>query len=735
MTDVTKILDGLNEQQAEAVVAPPGPLMITAGAGSGKTTVLTRRIAWLVEAAGVSRHRIIAVTFTNKAAREMKSRVNDLLGADYAPYQIATFHGFSNRFLRIYHEAAGLPKDFTILDQDDQKSFIGRLIEGSQLSTKSATSRDIQNYINRKKEQQLRAAQAHLSGEYRDRLFAPIYEIYERECNARGLVDFAEIILRTVEVMQRNEFVRNKNRDRYLHVLVDEFQDTNPMQIEWLKLFGSHSNYVTAVGDEDQSIYGWRGAVAKNMLDFMEIFPNAKLIRLEQNYRSTQTILSAANAVISNNKDRFEKNLWSDREGGHQIKLHPAYDNRDEAQYVAKKILDHHEAGTAFSDMAVLYRTHAQSRVFEGTLASHRIPFRIYGGVRFFSRMEVKHALAYLRLIVDSDNNPAFERVINEPARGVGAVAMNRIIEVARNQGVSFMGAAKMIVDDPSEQKRIQTPLKKFIEIIDSLQVESAGLTLSRIIALVNERSGLREHYTNKNTEQDKSRVENLDELVNSGENFIRTVIDNQDFETSFGDDVGAIAPFLDSVTLDAGDTYDDNPDLVQMMTLHQAKGLEFPVVFLVGMDEQILPHANAIANYTGQRDAIDEERRLCYVGMTRAEDHLYLTRATLRQVMGRWTNFRPSRFLREIPKKYYQISKFEDDDVNSDSNAEATVTNIEDEVDSLPGRLVRHRKFGEGTVIYASVEHACTLIRINFDNVGEKVLVMDQAALEFIDN
>lgn len=737
MTDVTRILDGLNEQQREAVVAPPGPLLITAGAGSGKTTVLARRIAWLIQASGVSPHRIIAVTFTNKAAREMKSRVDSLLGRNSAPYQIATFHGFSNRFLRIHHEAAGLPRDFTILDQDDQKSFINRLIKDGQLKVQDKTPGQIQSYINNKKEKQLRAAQAHNDSNRNNEIMAPVYQLYEQECNIRGLVDFAEILLRTVEVMQRNQLVRTEMHERYHHILVDEFQDTNEIQIEWLKLFSSNLKYITAVGDEDQSIYGWRGAVAKNMLSFGSIFPNTKLIRLEKNYRSTQTILSAANSVISRNRDRFEKNLWTDHKGGDPIGYYSAYDYRDESHFVASKIQELYETGIPYSNMSILYRTHAQSNIFETTLSSYKIPFRIYGGVRFFSRMEIKHSLAYLRLIVDPDNDPAFQRVINYPPRGIGDGAQRRVFELAQHESVSLMEAARMIAQDESEQMRIRKPLKEFVELIEGMESDCAGLTLSGIIKHVNANSGLRDHYLSKDTEIDKPRVENLDELINAGENFVQTNMNETTSHESVGDGRESITPFLDSVTLDAGDTFDDMPDTLSLMTLHQAKGLEFPVVFLVGMDEKFLPHVNAMTIGLPSRihDQIEEERRLCYVGMTRAKDQLYLTRAGFRLSFGKSDFYKPSRFLNEIPPEYLWRASLDSDNGQPDSGPSASIFDSEEELDDLPGKLVRHKKFGEGTVIDVTIEPAHTIVRINFEDVGEKQLLMELAGLEFFDD
>ncbi|MDE0308977.1 MAG: UvrD-helicase domain-containing protein [Acidiferrobacterales bacterium] len=737
MTDVTTVLEGLNEQQREAVVASPGPLLITAGAGSGKTTAITRRIAWLIEANGVSPHQILAVTFTNKAAREMKARVEQLLGTNAAPGGIATFHGFSCRFLRIYHEAARLPRDFTILDQDDQKSFINRLINDSQLRIGKWNAKDVQSYINGKKERQLRASKTHEPSSRREEIMGPIYELYEHECNIRGLVDFAEILLRTVEVMQRNELVRSEIHERYQHILVDEFQDTNAIQIEWLKLFSNHLNYITAVGDEDQSIYGWRGAVAKNMLSFTSLFPNTRLIRLEKNYRSTQTILTAANSVIARNSDRFEKKLWTDQDSGEPIGFFTASDHQDESWFVAEKAKALHEAGFAYSDMTILYRTHAQSNIFETTLSSYRIPFRIYGGVRFFLRMEIKHALAYLRLIVDPDNGPAFQRVINVPPRGIGEVAQRRVFEVARHEDISLMQAARIIANDGSEQSRIKTPLGEFIELIERMETDCSGFGLTETIKHVNAHSGLRDLYLLRDTEIDKPRVENLDELINAGANFIQMNIDHGTSGESAADGREAIILFLDTVALDAGDTFDETSDTLSLMTLHQAKGLEFPVVFLVGMDEKLLPHANALEYGRVRRtfDQVEEERRLCYVGMTRAKKQLYLTRAKLRMYFGHLTPYVPSRFINEIPKQC--IRKVTPDFAagQSDSDTSVATLDLEEELEDLRGRRVRHKKFGEGTVTDITVGQGHTIVQIRFEDVGEKLLLLEQAGLEFLDN
>ena len=723
MTDVTNILKDLNERQREAVVASPGPLLITAGAGSGKTAVLVRRIAWLIEATGVSRHRIMAVTFTNKAAREMRSRVESMLGNQSAPSKIGTFHGLSNIFLRVHHQEAGLPHDFTIVDADDQKSFITRLVRDHQLPIGELSAREFQHYINKCKEQQIRATNTNPSN-HREAICAEVYRLYEHECNLRGLVDFTELLLRTLEVMQRNEIVRDANQERYLHVLVDEFQDTNALQLEWLKIFFAKYRNVTAVGDEDQSIYGWRGAVAENMLDFERLFSNAKLIRLEQNYRSTQPILNAANAVISNNRNRYEKKLWTEQKGGCLIKLFSAEDFEAEAAFIADTVEQIESSNLSYSDIAVLYRTNAQSRVFEVEFSSRGIPFRLYGGVRFYSRLEIKHVLAYLRLLVDLHNNDAFERIVNNPPRGIGDGTLRKVGEVARNKEISNWDATLEIISDTSSQSRMVAPLHRFIEMMDGLRNECHGISLHEIIGRTIKVSKLRDYYMVRNTDIDMARVENLDEMLNAGANFIR----NKEID----DNENAIVPFLDEVTLDAGDTHDGNLSAVQMMTLHLAKGLEFPVVFLTGLDENLLPHANAIYNRSGypssEPNPLEEERRLCYVGMTRAQQQLYLTRADRRLLHGQWQRYRPSRFVREIPRDYVEF-------VDHSKIESVNPTVHQDELRDLLGKEVQHAKFGNGIVLKTEEGGEYCLVKVNFYASGEKLLVWDQANLQILEN
>ena len=655
LTDVSEILDRLNERQREAVAAEPGPLLVTAGAGSGKTSVLVRRIAWLIKAFGVSKYQIMAVTFTNKAAREMKFRVEDLLGMDEAPYRIGTFHGLSNSFLRIYHEAAGLESDFTIIDGSDQKSLISRLNRDLRLAVGDIKPQQFQTYINRSKSNQLRASGL-TPRTYREQIYISAYQEYERYCEENSLVDFEELLLRTVELLTRNQLVREELQDRYQHILVDEFQDTNHMQLEWLKLFCGKRNQITAVGDEDQSIYGWRGALAENMIQFEKIFPGTRIVRLEQNYRSTQTILNAANAVIQHNDQRYSKELWTERKIGASVKLFNAYDSQHEAKFVAEVIQSGVSQSVPYSNFAVLYRTNAQSREFEEVFGYEQIPFRIYGGLRFYQRKEIKDILAYLRLLIEPNNNEAFSRIVNFPRRGIGNVAQERIAQYASSRNLSYWQASLEIVKS-SVQVHFRKTLAEFLDLFKRIRENCEHEPFGDIIAYTIQLSGVKQFYESRKLETDITRIENLDELENAAANFIRS--------SKYEDSYESIRPFLDTVALDSDDKHDENTlNAVQVMTLHLAKGLEFPVVFLVGVDEHLLPHVLSLkgdqkGGKRADEDSLAEERRLFYVGMTRAEQQLYLTRSRIRMVRGRTNVFRPSRFLHEIPGKFLDTVQF----------------------------------------------------------------------------
>ena len=744
MTYENEILEGLNERQREAVAADTRPLLITAGAGSGKTLVLVRRIAWLIKARNIPRNQIMAVTFTNKAAREMRERVENRLGTYNAPSRMGTFHGLSNLFLRINFEAAGLNRDFTIIDSADQRSIIKRIIENSDVRAGDMKPQQIQALINQWKEQQLRFSNVVPIGNYQ-KTGRAVYELYEKHCNKNDLVDFAELLLRAVEVMQRNQIIREENQKWFEHVLVDEFQDTNHLQLEWLKLFCGSKKKITAVGDEDQSIYEWRGAIAENMLQFTEYFPNTQIVRLEQNYRSTQTILDAANSVIKNNVNRYKKNLWTSQGRGDLIKIYEAANETEEAKFVASKLKELAASGTSFSNMAILYRTNAQSRVFEDTLAFANIPFRIYGGLRFFERKEIKDALAYMRLIIDPHNADAFLRVINFPNRGIGAVSLNHIVNFANSHQISLWQASENIVKGftSTVPNRVQSTLRKFVNLIQNLQKNCERAPFPSIARRCIEDTGLVKHFDRSKLDLDVSRVENLYELINAATNFIE--------RSHHEDNIGAIRPFLDAVTLDADDNYEEaQQDKVQLMTLHLAKGLEFPVVFIVGVGEDILPHVLSVKDGGRDSDAdsnprLLEERRLFYVGITRAQNKLFLTTANSRQAYGNFRQYRPSRFLSEIPRECL-------DSLNSTARARtrknrSTIFSPKISSANLKfkpkkpkntfpflGKTVTHRAFGEGTVTGLQYQGKMPLVTVNFRKSGPKLIAWRQHEFKILD-
>ncbi len=725
MEDINQRLARLNPQQREAVTAPDGPLLVTAGAGSGKTAVLVNRIAWLIGVRRVPAHRIIAVTFTNKAAREMKGRVQDLLQGERINPQLGTFHGLCNQFLRVRHEEAGLDRRFGIMDQDDQKTMIASLMKSKGLNLKEYTPRSVQNYINQRKDAKKRAGESETFS-YKDDLSERIYELYEQACEEQGLVDFAELILRTVEVMERNAEVREHIQDRYLHVLIDEFQDTNELQFQWMELFGGKHQNICAVGDEDQSIYSWRGALAGNLKRFERNYRDALVIRLEQNYRSTKHILDAANALIRHNSDRYEKKLWTGRSGGNRIKYLSAGDSIDEARFVADQIAHLTSSGRSYSEFAVLYRTNAQSRNFEEMLGAQGIPFRVYGGVRFYSRKEVKDAVSYLRLISNSNANDALLRAINSPPRGVGDVTKKAIAEHAGEQKVSYWEAACELVNRGGRWAR----MAPFVKLINQLRELNETHSLRELTGATIELSGLRAHYEKQaDSAEERDRIVNLDELITAA----------ADYERIYGSGISAeaLGDYLDTVALDPGDTHDDEPqERVQMMTLHSAKGLEFPVVFLTGLDETVLPHFfsmeaswQSFGKNKKEKQALEEERRLCYVGITRAEEQLFITRANRRMVRGEWWDFRRSRFLKEIPPQLIEpvysspaLNPFEPDDIGLE---------LDDECYDWLGKSVTHRKFGFGVVTEAEPNGDNPYLTVEFETYGTKMVLSEYVTPE----
>ena len=724
MNDISDNLSKLNPRQKEAVTAPDGPLLVTAGAGSGKTAVLVNRIAWLISQNQVPADRIIAVTFTNKAAREMKQRVQDLLWGETVNPVVGTFHGLCNQFLRIHYQAAGLNQYFSIMDQDDQKSFISGLVKEQNIAlNKSQTPRRIQTYINSRKESMLRAGENDdiYSADYR--LFESIYELYETECEAQGRVDFAELMLRTVEVMQRNAEVREHIQKKYLHVLIDEFQDTNELQYKWMLLFGGRYQNITAVGDEDQSIYSWRGALSGNLKRFEATYPKARVIRLEQNYRSTKSILDAANALIKNNTNRFEKKLWTGKSGGNRIQYFAAFNSVEEAEFIANEIRHLVKPRRKYSDFAVLYRTNAQSRTFEEVFGRERIPFRVYGGVRFYQRKEIKEVLSYLQLVANPNANDALLRAIKMPPRGIGQVTIRAIADRADAKGISFWDATVELTQEHSKGKSLAT----FVELINDLKNLSETTSLRGIIDITMKRSKLYKHYEESRDPTERDRVANLDELISAASAFVEKM------ESDLSADV--LSEYLDTVVLDPGDIHDDEPhEKVQFMTLHSAKGLEFPVVFLTGLDEKVLPHiystpgGNRSPEYS--EEAIEEERRLCYVGMTRAEDKLYLTRANSRMIWGDWYSFLQSRFLREIPRGLLEIVGVSDVEEEFEIESGAEVVIDPGATDWL-GEAVRHKKFGSGVVTMVESAADSVYLTVEFEKFGAKTVLPEYVEVE----
>jgi len=598
MDDVTTIIDPLNDAQREAVTAPAGPCLVLAGAGSGKTRVLVHRIAWLMQVEGVTPFGIVAVTFTNKAAAEMRGRIERLVGTPAGTMWVGTFHGLAHRLLRLHSREAGLPEAFQILDAEDQHRLIKRLLRAMEIDDSRWPPRQIQWFINARKDEGLRARHVADNDDPVKRQFVRVYHAYEEACERAGLVDFPELLLRAHELLRDNAQLLGHYQRRFRHVLVDEFQDTNAIQYAWIRLLCGGEGQPFIVGDDDQSIYGWRGAKVENLHLFREDHPGVKVIRLEQNYRSTGTILRAANALIQHNMDRLGKNLWTDGEDGEPVTLYAAYNERDEAQYVIESLRQFLREGGARSDVAILYRSNAQSRVFEELLMGEGIPYRVYGGLRFFERQEIKDALAYLRLVANRDDDPSFERVANVPTRGIGQKTMEQLRQYARAENLSLWRATHSLLSSGQISARAGTALKRFLELVDQLAMDTADLDLHEQADHVIQVSGLYEHYGREKGEKADARLENLDELVSAARGYEPDPLE---------DSLPPLAAFLSHAALEAGEGQSDAwEDCVQLMTLHSAKGLEFPVVFLTGLEDGLFPHQRSIENPEGiQEDAV----------------------------------------------------------------------------------------------------------------------------------
>jgi DNA helicase-2/ATP-dependent DNA helicase PcrA len=718
--DVTDIIDPLNDAQREAVTAAEQATLVLAGAGSGKTRVLVHRVAWLVRVEGLAPQHVLAVTFTNKAAAEMRDRIEALLDFPTRNLWIGTFHGLAHRLLRMHAQEAGLNENFQIMDSDDQFRLIRRMLKSLNLDESEWSPKELQWFINGLKDDGLRAADAHDEGNAGRRRMIDLYARYEKLCADASVVDFGELLLRALELFRDNAGLLEQYRRRFKHVLVDEFQDTNAIQYRWLRLLIGDTGIPFMVGDDDQSIYRWRGARVENLFSFEQDFAGAKVIRLEQNYRSTATILKAANAVIANNETRLGKNLWTDGADGEAIKLYGAFNERDEADFVLNRIQDFLAQGHKRSEIAILYRSNAQSRNFEEALLASGIPYRVYGGQRFFERAEIKDALAYLRLMANRDDDPSFERVVNTPTRGIGSRTVEQVRAEARDTGVSLWRAAASLIANQQLTKRAAGALWTFLKLIDDLDREMASAELHAQVQRAIEASGLVPHYRKDPTGNADARIENLEELVNAA----------RDAHAIEDSDMPPLVAFLSYAALEAGDAQAAaHEDGVQLMTLHSAKGLEFALLFLCGMEDGLFPHQRSINDPEG----LEEERRLCYVGLTRARQQLYLTYAEQRRLHGVDSYATPSRFIREIPPELIEEVRPTMSVSRPIYRQSAPAGGGRSPGGVRLGQRVRHRKFGEGVILNSEGSGAHARVQVNFEMAGTKWLVMAYANLELM--
>ncbi|MCF4176649.1 DNA helicase II [Vibrio mediterranei] len=722
MMDPSLLLDGLNDKQREAVAAPLEHMLVLAGAGSGKTRVLVHRIAWLMSVENASPFSIMSVTFTNKAAAEMRGRIEELMMGSSSGMWNGTFHGICHRILRAHYLDAKLPEDFQILDSDDQQRLLKRLIKAQNLDEKQWPARQAAWWINGKKDEGLRPQ--HIDS-YQDpvtKTYLQIYTAYQEACDRAGLVDFAEILLRAHELLRDNKFVREHYQARFKHILVDEFQDTNNIQYAWLRMMTGPDCKVMIVGDDDQSIYGWRGAKVENIQKFLDEYLGATTIRLEQNYRSTKTILEAANELIANNTERMGKELWTDGNEGEKISVYSAYNELDEARFAVNKIKEWQETGGSLTDCAMLYRNNAQSRVLEEALIQAQLPYRIYGGMRFFERQEIKDALGYLRLIANRNDDAAFERIVNTPTRGLGDKTLDTIRFAARDRGATLWEASNALLEEKVLAGRAAGALSRFIELINALEDDTFESALHEQTDHVIKTSGLFLMYEQEKGEKSKARIENLEELVTATRQFEKP---------EEAEDMTLLTAFLTHAALEAGEGQaDEFDDAVQLMTLHSAKGLEFPMVFMVGVEEGMFP-SQMSAEEAGR---LEEERRLCYVGMTRAMEKLFITYAEMRRLYGQDKYHKPSRFIRELPETCLQEVRMKAQVSRPTSSGRFSQTEVKNNFNETGfnlGARVKHPKFGEGTIINFEGSGPQSRVQVAFNGEGIKWLVTQYAKLE----
>lgn len=718
--DFSELLDGLNERQREAVAAPLGNYLVLAGAGSGKTRVLTYRIAWLIGVENVSPNGILAVTFTNKAAAEMRHRIEDLLQDQITPpfgMWVGTFHSLAHRLLRRHAPDAGLPADFQILDSEDQLRLVKRLVKSYNLDEGLYPPKQICWYINNKKDLGLRADQIEMRSK-EDRSWVEIYKIYQDACDRAGLVDFAELLLRTYELWQKKPLILQRYQQRFQHILVDEFQDTNNIQYEWVKLLAGNSANVMIVGDDDQSIYGWRGAKIDNIYRFLTDY-HAETIRLEQNYRSTENILQAANILIANNEGRLGKNLWTEGNKGDPVGIYRAFNEHDEARFVTSQIKQWVDEGGNYDQCAVLYRSNRQSRILEEAFLQSGLPYRIYGGLRFFERQEIKDALGYLRLLANRQDDVAFERVVNTPTRGIGDRTLEILRDIARKRTLTLWQATHLALEEKLVQGRAASALLRFIELINALDNDTFELPLAEQTEFVIEHSGLKDMYQKEKGEKGEVRLENLDELIFAARDFQKP---------DEAEEMSDLIAFLTHASLEAGEGQaSPHQQCVDLMTLHSSKGLEFDRVFIVGMEEGLFP-----SGASGEEGRIEEERRLAYVGITRARKKLTLCYAEQRRVYSQEEKRIVSRFINELPEENIQEIRLRGT-VTRAINREAvgTTKSVLANPEWKPGQRVKHHKFGYGSIINVEGSDKNCRLQIAFQNQGIKWLIAHLANLE----
>jgi DNA helicase-2/ATP-dependent DNA helicase PcrA len=722
--DVSHLLDELNEPQREAVTSSDDHVLVLAGAGSGKTRVLVHRLAWLIQVDHVSPLGILAVTFTNKAAGEMRERSGKLLRVSTRPLWIGTFHGIAHRLLRMHWKESGLPENFQILDSEDQQRLLRRIIREEGMDEAHWPARQAQWFINARKDEGERPQNIEHLDHPVTSTWVHIYQRYQDYCNRGGLVDFAELLLRAHELWLEQPAVLDHYRKRLQHLLIDEFQDTNAIQYAWLRMLAGNSGRVFVVGDDDQSIYGWRGAKVENVQHFLRDFPDVRTVRLEQNYRSSGNILNAANALIANNQGRMGKKLWTADPAGSPIQLYAAFNEQDEARFVVERIEHWIDEGRRADDCAILYRTTAQSRLFEEYLLRANIPYRVYGGMRFFERTEVKDALAYLRLLHNPNDDAALERVINKPARAIGEKTISVIRTQSRESNLTLWQAAGECISQGIFSTRAGSAVSAFVMLIENMRERMQDWTLGNQMQGVIDESKLTLHYEKEPRERMETRIENLRELVNAADAFILPLDDADAGLTE-------LQSFLSHAALEAGETQGESwDDCVQLMTLHSAKGLEFPMVFLAGVEDGLFPHQRSLDDAGGR---LEEERRLCYVGMTRAREQLIISYAEIRRMFGSENHCRPSRFIDEMPPELLEEirPRLATSRPYVPARPAGTSSITAQEWPFKLGQSVWHAKFGEGMVLAFEGSGEHTRVQVNFNNAGTKWLVMAYAKLQ----